>query len=416
MPAPRLSDEVLKQAAEAYKRHGTNGNRELGIPRSTFEARVTAAINRGFCTRDDRRTAAPVSVADATAPTDVEVLKDQVRTLRAQLLSSSKQNLTEEYVRREIIKLTKAPIEPPRWTVAKPRKSEGVTGVPVLFGSDFHWGEVVDPRQINGVNEYNIEIAHERLRKMISTAVVLLKHHMVNPKYPGIVFALGGDLVSGSIHEELAESNQLDIMPTVIDLVGELTKAIEILADEFGRVFVVGVSGNHGRNTKKMRAKGRNFSNFDWLICTLLAKRFENDKRVAFHVPDGPDAHFNVYNKRILLTHGDSFRSFGDSMIGALGPVIRGGYKKQSRNASLGLAHDLMMLGHFHQLTMLERVVINGSLKGYDEFASSCGFGFEVAQQALFIVNPDHGITFSMPVRLQEYPKAAGSEWVSWKA
>lgn len=414
MPAPRLSDEVLKQAAEAYKRHGTNGNRELGIPRSTFEARVTAAINRGFCTRDDRRVLAPVEVATATPFADEAMLRDQVRTLRAQLASATRSSITDEIVRREIIKLAEAPVEVPDWTIKAPKRHTGVTGVPVLFASDLHWGEVVYPSQVNGANEFNIEIAHARLRRMVETATTLLKRHMVSPSYPGIVFVLGGDLVSGSIHEELSESNELDIMPTVIDLIGELRHAIELLADEFGRVFVPCVSGNHGRNTKKMRAKNRNFSNFDWLICMQLAKWFERDERVRFLVPDGPDAFFNIYNTRVYLTHGDSFRSFGDSLIGSLGPVIRGNHKKLGRNTAIGRPHDLLMLGHFHQLTMLERIVINGSLKGFDEWAYTCGFGFEVAQQALFVIHPEHGRTFSMPVRLQDPPKGKATEWLSW--
>lgn len=413
MPAPRLTDEVLKQAAEAYKRHGTNGNRELGIPRSTFEARVTAAINRGFCTRDDRRVLAPVEVATATPFADEAMLRDQVRTLRAQLASASRSSITDEIVRREIIKLAEAPVEVPQWVLSPPKRGD-ITGVPSLFASDWHWSERVFPEQINGVNEYNLEVAHRRARQLISKTVDLLKHHMVNPSYPGIVFILGGDLLSGDLHEELSETNEVPGMPALLDLFGVLTWCIATLADEFGAVFIPCVTGNHGRNTRKPRAKHRNYSNFDWLLYQFLAKRFELDKRVRFLIPDGSDAHYSVLGHRYLLTHGDQFRG-GGGIAGPLMTIVRGDHKKRSRNAQIDMEYDTLLMGHWHQLIQLDRVIVNGSLKGLDEYAYVGNFGFEVPQQALWITHPEHGITFSMPVKLESRPKAGGKGWVSWQ-
>ena len=53
-------------------------------------------------------------------------------------------------------------------------------GVPTLFLSDLHWGENVRPSQINGVNQYNLSIAHERLQSCIDSAIDLLK--IISPK------------------------------------------------------------------------------------------------------------------------------------------------------------------------------------------------------------------------------------------
>jgi hypothetical protein len=44
------------------------------------------------------------------------------------------------------------------------------------------------------VNAYNLEIARKRARTFIEHAIDLLTNHTVNPQYPGIVFALGGDM------------------------------------------------------------------------------------------------------------------------------------------------------------------------------------------------------------------------------
>jgi hypothetical protein len=136
---------------------------------------------------------------------------------------------------------------------------------------------------------YNLEIARKRARTFIEHAIDLLTNHMVNPQYPGIVFALGGDLFSGDIHEELIATNEREVMPTSIDVFEVLTWCINTLADHYGRVFIPCVSGNHGRATHKIRAKGRNFTTFDWLLYQLLARHFERDNRIRFSIPDGPD-------------------------------------------------------------------------------------------------------------------------------
>ena len=287
--------------------------------------------------------------------------------------------------------------------------------LPILFASDWHWGEVVDGAQVGGVNQYNLELAQQRARTMVERACHLCFSHLANPKYPGIVFALGGDMVSGDIHEELTATNEREIMPVVLDLYGTLTWCIETLKDRFGRVFVPCVSGNHGRNTHKIRAKGRNFTSFDWLVYCFLAKHFEKDDKVEFLIPDGPDAYYRVGNHRYLLTHGDQFRG-GDGLIGPLGPITRGDHKKRARNSQLDLDYQTMLMGHFHQLMQLPRLIVNGSLKGYDEFAYSNNFTFEPPQQALWLTHFERGITFSFPVQV-EAPKPASkpAPWVSWK-
>jgi hypothetical protein len=348
---------------------------------------------------------------------DAAVLVDpEVKALRAQLASVQRDTLDAEYVRRRILKLADEQIEPPAWLV-RTKAGAGDLGVPTLFASDWHWAEVVDPRQIGGVNKYDLSIAHARARKLIERAVHLLRNCFVGARYPGIVFALGGDMVSGDIHEELQATNEMEIMPTVVDLIEVLAWSIRALADEFGRVFVPCVTGNHGRNTKKIRAKGRNHTSFDWLAYVMLERLFKDDDRVTFLIPDGPDAYWKVYNTRYMLTHGDQFRG-GDGMIGALGPIIRGDHKKRSRSSQIDQGYDVLLLGHWHQLIQLQRLIVNGSLKGYDEYANQNNFGYERARQALWITHPDHGITFSMPVNVDDEVAGSGEEsagWVSWK-
>lgn len=377
-------------------------SKKLGIPRATLQNRLErAAVLR----------LAPGK--NLVAHDDPDILKAEVKRLRAELAAAQDKALTHEAIKRRIVSLAQG-VEntaTPRWMINTKKGHDG-PGVPTLFLSDLHWGEVVHPSQINGVNRYNLEIAHRRMERLAESTVRLLK--ILSPKmdYPGIVLILGGDMVSGNIHDELATTNEINTMPTVLDLFSRLGSFINTMADTFGNVFLPCVTGNHGRDTHKIWTKDRHHTSFDWLLYCFLAKHFEDDKRVQFLIPDGPDAYFKIYEHRYLLTHGDQFRG-GDGMIGALGPIIRGDHKKRSRNAQIDMEYDTMLLGHWHQYIHLTRLIVNGSLKGYDEYAYSNNFGFEPPQQALWLTHPKYRITYRMPVYVDKLRAAPKTAWVS---
>lgn len=399
MSNPGLTDSECIEALRLIEKHGgvNAASRAIGMHKETLRNRVMQAQIRGL------------SIGSST-----DEPRDRIRELEAQLRSAKSSTIDAEYVKRRIIKLAESDANPPSWLVAPPKRGEH-HGVPTLFASDWHWGEVVDSRQVNGVNSYDVAIAQERARALVNVAIELLRTHLADQRYPGIVFALGGDMVSGDIHEELSVTNETEIMPMVIDLFGVLIWCITALAKEFGNVFVPAVTGNHGRITQKMRSKGRAFTSFDWLLYQLLAKHFEGDKRVRFLIPDGPDAFYRVYGHRYLMSHGDQFKG-GDGMIGALGPIIRGDHRKRSRNGQIDLEYDTLIIGHWHQLIQMQRIIVNGSLKGYDEYANSWNFPFEPPRQALWITHPEFGITFSAPVLVERAKRAVVRDhWILWE-
>lgn len=301
---------------------------------------------------------------------------------------------------------------PPDW-ILKPAKAAKSHGIPTLLISDWHWGEFVDPQQVNGVNEFDLAIARRRLKHTFSTAVQLCEILDPQMRYPGVVVALAGDLVSGNLHDELTATNELNIMPIVLDVVANLYSAIKLMADRFGKVYVPCVSGNHGRDTKRTWAKDRNATSFDWLICQFLAVRFADDARVQFHIPYSADAYFRILNTRYVMTHGDQFKS-GDSIIGPLGPLARGRQKKLARDAASGREWDVLLAGHFHTYMQLPTFIVNGSGKGTDEWSMAQNFGVEPPQQALWITHNDHGITWRMPVLCDETKaRDKAQPWVS---
>ena len=49
-------------------------------------------------------------------------------------------------------------------------------------------------------------------------------------------------------------------------------------------------------------------------------------------------------------------------------------------------------MGHWHSPKWGEDFVVNGSLKGYDEYAKDGGFKFAAPSQQLFTLTPERGI------------------------
>jgi len=148
------------------------------------------------------------------------------------------------------------------------------------------------------------------------------------------------------------------------------------------------------------------------MLYQILAKHFADDKRITFFIPDGSDALYKIYGVSYLLTHGDQFRG-GDGLIGPLGPLTRGNHKKRSRNSQIDLNYDVMICGHFHQYMHLSNLIVNGSLKGMDEYAYANNFAFEHPQQALWITHPLYGSTFRMPIYCERNDRGKAAPWVS---
>ena len=52
-----------------------------------------------------------------------------------------------------------------------------------------------------------------------------------------------------------------------------------------------------------------------------------------------------------------------------LGPIMRGKFKVGRSEAEIGRPFDTLLIGHWHQALMLKGVIVNGALKGFDEYA-----------------------------------------------
>jgi len=407
MAGKELDESALRKFVQAYNEHGGSIRataKSLGMHRATLRRRLKKAAALGLMpphspefTRDDKF-----------------YYQAKIAQLSKELNQIKKDNLRTEEVRKEIYGISKLDAEVPDWVLRL--RTEGKTiGVPTASLSDTHWSEIVDPRQVMGVNSFDMAIGRKRIHNWVDRTIDLLMNHISRPDYPGLILPLLGDMVSGTIHEELAMTNEVPVLASVQDLFGVLIWAIEQFADVFDKVFIPCVPGNHGRLSKKVPSKNYAWENWDWHLYCILEKHFENDDRIHFLVSDGEDLQYKVYSWTYRLTHGAQFRG-GDGIIGPLGPIFRGDTKKRAQARDTSLEYDILVLAHFHRIMMLRRIMANGAIKGFDEFAMKNNFPYEPPQQALWITHPKWGITFQFAVRADEASSREDVEdWVSWQ-
>jgi hypothetical protein len=306
--------------------------------------------------------------------------------------------------------LTTADSTAPAWLAVK-----APTGLyhatPALDLSDLHLDEVVRPEEVEGLNAYNREIAVLRLRRCLEHTVLMARKYLAGVTYDGFLLQLLGDTFSGTIHDELVQTNEDTLFGSMLFWSKELVGFVGGLVEEFGKVHVVAVPGNHGRQTRKPRAKLRARDNCDWFVAHLIAQAFRNDDRVTFNIPESADVDVRIYNTLIHDTHGDQARG-GSGISGKHAPLALMEHRKARRALQVeslkrrerkgrpikteglfGVLHH----GHFHEYSP-GRIACNGSLKGIDEFSYTSNFGFEEPIQAFYLVTPEHGVSLHAPI------------------
>lgn len=352
---------------------------------------------------------------DASDETRERIARDdEVKRLRSEIKRLHREALNDAAIKELLGRVRATPAEPPAWLVTPPKPGKKSTEVPVTIWSDWHVGEVVSRSETAGINEYSPEIAERRIRSLVTNTIHLCRDHHA-AIYPGVVVNLLGDFVSGGLHPELAKTDAEEVIPSALRCRDLLIWGLEQLAAVFGRVYAPCAAGNHGRQTQKPEYKQYVYKNFDWMIYQLLARHFEGRKDIVVDVPDANEVHYRVLGQRYFAMHGDQLGvKGGDGIISSLGPIARGEVKVGKQAAALSRDYDVLLMGHWHQSFWLPRVIVAGSLKGWDEYSKNAlRAAPQAPSQPLWFVNQKWGITSRWDVRVEAPEKKSDSSWVS---
>jgi hypothetical protein len=359
---------------------------------------------------DDAWTTPPVPPPSRPAKTPEEKTADELRILRLERqneeLDEARKRLLRDIADKqeqiEILKELRA--AKPLGPIVAPKKVGGMqrNGVPVMLCSDWHVEEEVDPRTINGLNKYDLDIADACITRMAEAYEWFLRDSRFDCR-AGVVW-LGGDLISGYIHEELVEGNLLSPVEGVLWLQERIERMLRTIAatcPDLERIIVPCNDGNHGRLTNKIRVSTRTANSIEWLMYKSLAAKMADDPRFEFDVADGEWTFVEVFGKTLGFTHGDSFAYGGG--VGGISIPIRRGIDRQFQHRTV----DYFNLGHFHQRNDFGAITVNGSMIGFNAYAQRLHAKPEPRQQTWFLIDSEHGKSFTAPVWLPQYDRSA---------
>lgn len=328
---------------------------------------------------------------------DEAAAQREVRSLRNSLRAKDDELAEVRRLLDITTAIDQAKLKPPRW-LAPARKPKGA-GIVCVTLTDTHFDEVVRPEEVQWYNAYDRRIAELRLRRWADKTVSLARDHISGLDWEGLTVFVGGDIFSGTIHEELTETNADTLYGSLVHWMEHVEAALVELADYFERVHVAVTFGNHGRRTRKPRAKLRVRDNIEWLFWRVLERELRSDKRFTWTIPEAMDTFVTIYSTRYQLTHGDQFRG-GSGISGVLTPLMLGAHRKTRKAMAMGTPYEVLVLGHFHQYLTLPGVIMGGALKGYDEFASSINVVPEHPTQAWWVTDPKWGVSISAPLHV----------------
>jgi hypothetical protein len=284
--------------------------------------------------------------------------------------------------------LTIGSIEP----IAASHKNEAV---PVISLSDWHFEERVEAHTINGLNEYNLEVAAYRWNKCIQNSLKLVHKERQSSTINQAVIWLGGDFITGYIHEELEESNYLSPTQATRFAKEKIITAIKFYLEygKFDKINIPCNFGNHGRTNKKPRVSTAYKNSYEWMMYHDIADYFSNNKKVQFYIPNGMFTYLDVLGTMCRFFHGDSI-SYGGGIGGLTIPLIKALQRYDQQQKA-----DYNFMGHFHQLWQATKnCKVNGSGIGFSPYAQRIGASPEEARQAFSLIDSKYGVTTQMEI------------------
>ena len=290
------------------------------------------------------------------------------------------------------------------YTIEARTPSGSSEAVAFMIASDWHNEERVRRGDVSDLNEYNPEIFAKRADSFFKGGQRLWDIMRRDQKVPTIVLGLLGDFITGSIHEDGAESNYLAPADAIMNAEEKIVSGINFLLEntDVQELVVPCHSGNHGRMTKKQRVSTEQGNSLELVMYRHLEKYFERNERVQFQIAPGYHSYMRLWNedqeKQFLIRfHHGHFISYGGGVGGITVPVLKAIDKWNSQELYRNV--NLDVFGHFHQYVNYGSFVCNGSLIGYNAYANSIKASYERPQQAFFMVSRKYmSKTMSTPI------------------
>lgn len=265
----------------------------------------------------------------------------------------------------------------------------------IALASDWHVGELVEQEKVINRNSYNLEIARARAGRFFEGIVWLTRTHSSAFAIRDLVVWLGGDIITGYIHEELVESSLCSPTLAVVFARELISSGLEHLLRELPgleRIAVLCNHGNHGRTTLKRRIATGAENSFEHLLFLMLAREWAHEPRVQWHVTRAEHLYAELYGEWTRWLHGDEVK-YDRGIGGVFVPVNRALHRLDSVRPVRST-----FMGHFHTYAALEHCTLNGSLVGYNPFAMKMTLPYEPPRQGFLLWDSRRGPCMRTPI------------------
>lgn len=218
----------------------------------------------------------------------------------------------------------------------------------ILMLSDWHYGALCDSQW----NYYDTNVAQLRAEQLVAKT----QSYILSLGITDLIVEINGDMCEGMINIGNRVASEESVVEQIINVSKLLSKCILSLKPYVNSIKVVTTLGNHGRLTPNRKEQADERENFEMLIPEFLRLTLGDD--IPIVTSQGLDfVKYEFDDKIICLSHGhhDKAKSAIDNMIRV--------YK---------VVPDEVHLGHWHHMSDLNdsniHVVVNGSIKGVDDF------------------------------------------------
>ena len=218
----------------------------------------------------------------------------------------------------------------------------------ILMLSDWHYGALCDSQW----NYYDTNVAKERAEQLVAKT----QSYILSLGITDLIVEINGDMCEGMINIGNRVASEESVVEQIINVSKLLSECILSLKPYVNSIKVVTTLGNHGRLTSNKKEQADERENFEMLIPEFLRLTLGDD--IPIVTSQGLDfVKYEFDDKIICLSHGHH-----DKATSAIDNMIRV-YK---------VVPDEIHLGHWHHMSDLNdsniHVVVNGSIKGVDDF------------------------------------------------
>jgi hypothetical protein len=330
----------------------------------------------------------PVAKAGISPQQQVELELEKLK-LKKEEKSQKSAHLQEKVIllEKELDILTDFKSRTPQIFEIQPKVNKGTSeSVCFMIASDWHIEEPVYPGAVGYKNEFNLEIGKQRVTSFFQGGIRLFDIMRRDTNIKTIVLGLIGDFISGSIHEDLAESNLLPPSEAIFHAQNLIISGVKYMLTNTPpdtQLILVCHGGNHGRMTKEQRHATETGNSLEQFMYYNIQEYFANESRIVFQVAEGYHSYLKLFDGKYVVRfhHGHDIK-YGGGVGGIFIPT-----NKAIAQWNKATPVNLDVFGHYHTLIDAGNFVANGALIGYNSFAVAIKADFEKPQQAFFLVN-----------------------------